>query len=229
MTDNIEALAVFDAHAGGYDDALRRRLIPPFDDFYGAAVEAVACRIHPRRRVLDLGAGTGLLSGFLAEAFPSASFVLLDGVPGMLDRARSRPGLADASLVVGDLRDPLPDGPFDAIVSALAIHHLSDEQKRDLYRRVYSSLSSGGVFVNAEQVLAPSDALEGRYTRWHRAGALAAEASVEEWDAAVQRMRVDRCATVEDQLAWLREAGFADPDAPYRAYRFAVLVARREG
>jgi tRNA (cmo5U34)-methyltransferase len=224
------APAVFEAHAGGYDDDLRRRLIPPFDDFYGAAVDALACRVHPRRRILDLGAGTGLLSGFVAQAHPDAELVLVDAAPAMLDRARERLAPvagASVTLRVADLRDPFPDGPFDAIVSALAIHHLDDAGKRDLYRRAHEALSPGGVFVNAEQVRAPSEQLEGRYVRWHRDASLALGASAEEWAAAAERMRVDRCATVEDQLAWLREAGFPDPDAPFRAYRFAVLAARR--
>jgi tRNA (cmo5U34)-methyltransferase len=234
MTDTrastTTAPAVFEAHAGGYDDELRRRLIPPFDEFYGAAVAALACRVHPRRRILDLGAGTGLLSGFVAEAHPDVELVLLDAAPAMLERARERLAAvagANVTLHVADLRDPFPDGGFDAIVSALAIHHLDDDGKRELYRRAHDALSPGGVFVNAEQVLAPSPQLEARYQRWHRDASLARGASVEEWEAAVERMRVDRCATVEAQLGWLREAGFADPDAPFRAYRFAVLAARR--
>ncbi len=233
MTDSsispTTAPAIFDAHAGGYDDDLRRRLIPSFDDFYGAGVAALACRVHPRDRVLDLGAGTGLLSGFVAQAFPAAELVLLDGAPAMLERARGRLAGASApvTLVVGDMADPLPEGRFDAIVSSLAIHHLDDEGKRDLFRRAYEALNPGGVFVNAEQVRAPSERLEGRYLRWHRDASLARGATEAEWEAAVERMRVDRCATVEDQLAWLSEAGFPDPDAPYRLYRLAVLVGRR--
>jgi hypothetical protein len=41
---------------------------------------------------------------------------------------------------LADLRDPFPDGPFDAVVSALAIHHLGDDDKRELFRRVKDCL-----------------------------------------------------------------------------------------
>ena len=49
----------------------------------------------------------------------------------------------------------------------------------------------------------------------------------EEWAAAIERMRHDRKATVEQQLGWLRQAGFADADCLFKDHSFAVLVARR--
>jgi tRNA (cmo5U34)-methyltransferase len=54
-------------------------------------------------------------------------------------------------------------------------------------------------------------------------------ASLVEWEGACERMRVDRLATVEDQLRWLRDAGFPDADCLYKDHRLAVLVARRAG
>src|SRR3954468_9002425 len=85
------AAAAFDAQAGDYD-APRRRLIPPFDAFYGTAVDALGLIPGGPKRVLDLGAGTGLLSAFVADAFPRAELTLLDGSAAMLDRARERLG-----------------------------------------------------------------------------------------------------------------------------------------
>ena len=130
-----DATALFAAHAATYD-AARGKLIPPFDRFYGAAIEALELAGEPMGRVLDLGAGTGMLSGMVAAAHPSAQLVLVDGAPAMLDRARERlRGHPRAAYVVADLRDALPPGPFDAVVSALAIHHLPDEDKRALLGR----------------------------------------------------------------------------------------------
>jgi tRNA (cmo5U34)-methyltransferase len=143
---------LFDAVAGSYDEG-RRRLVPCLDDFYGTAVELAVRRLGPRPRILDLGAGTGLLSQLLATARPDAEFVLVDAAPDMLAVAT---GNLRATLRVQDLRDPLPPGPFDAVVSALAIHHLTDDEKHDLYRRIVDVLVPAGVFVNAEQVAAPT-------------------------------------------------------------------------
>jgi tRNA (cmo5U34)-methyltransferase len=219
------AAAVFDRHAREYD-ALRRRLVPSFDAFYGAALEALSLAGRPLVRVLDLGAGTGLLAAMVVAAHPGARVTLLDGAPGMLEEARRRLG-DEAEYVVGDLGDEPPGGPWDAIVSALAIHHLDDAGKRALFARAFAALAPGGVLVDAEQVLGPTPALDAAYLERHRRAALALGASEGGWEAALARMEHDRCATVEDQLAWLRDAGFADVDAPWRDGRFAVLAGRR--
>jgi len=224
MTGN--APATFHAQAATYD-APRRRLIPPFDAFYGTAVEALELLGRAPERVLDLGAGTGLLTAHIAERYPDARFVLTDGAPAMLDLARERLG-ERVETVVAYLADPLPEGPFDAVVSALAIHHLADDAKQDLFRRIREALPPNGVFVNAEQVAAPTPCFGRRYAAWHETASAAAGATPEEWAGAVERMRHDRCADVESQLRWLREAGFDAADCLFKDHCFAVLVARRK-
>jgi tRNA (cmo5U34)-methyltransferase len=222
MTD---ITSVFDAQAREYD-AVRRRIIPPYDAFYGGAIEALALARRPVRRVLDLGAGTGLLSARVRAALPGAELTLLDGAPAMLDRARAALG-DGASYVEGDFTDPLPPGPWDAVVSCLAIHHLDDAGKQALMVRVHDALAPGGVFVNAEQVAGPTESMHRRYEEWHERASRALGATDEEWNAARERMAHDRCSPVGDQLRWMREAGFADADCLFKDHNFAVLAGRR--
>lgn len=215
----------FDAHAPAYD-ALRRRLVPVFDVFYATAIEGLSLASRPLRRVLDLGAGTGLLSELVRGAVPDAELTLLDGSPGMLAEAAGRLG-ACASYLEADLTHELPSGPWDAIVSALAIHHLGDAHKPRLFARVHGGLAPGGVFVNAEQVAGPTPRLDAAYADWHRGLSAELGTTPPEWAAAEQRMSFDHLASLESQLAWLREAGFADVDCLFKRYGFAVIVARR--
>ncbi|TAK62019.1 MAG: class I SAM-dependent methyltransferase, partial [Dehalococcoidia bacterium] len=79
----------FDSTASIYDRS-RRQLIPCFDDFYRAALELVPLGPDDAIDILDLGAGTGLMAAFLADAFPRARLTLVDVAAEMLDRARER-------------------------------------------------------------------------------------------------------------------------------------------
>jgi tRNA (cmo5U34)-methyltransferase len=222
------ASQAFSAHASEYT-ALRRRLVPQFDLFYGTAVRALGPLAEgPLKRVLDLGAGTGLLTAAVAETYPDARFELLDGSVEMLTEAQQRLGDRVAGVHVQDMATGLPDGPFDAVVSALAIHHLEDDDKRVLFGRVYDVLRPGGVFVNAEQVAGPTPKLADLYKETWARMCRELGASEAEVAAAQERRRHDRCADVESQLKWLRECGFTTADCIYKYWEDAVFVAVKE-
>lgn len=218
----------FAAAAPGYD-AARRALVPCFDALYGNALEVVADqRLRDGARVLDLGAGTGLFAAMVLARFPSASLRLVDLSEDMLAQAKRRFAGDDPTRVefaVLDMAEGDLGGPWDLVVSALAVHHLDAEAKRALFARVHAALAPGGLFVNAEQVLGPGEPAEARYRRLWDAQTGAAGASDADRERALERMRHDRCDTVEDQLRWLREAGFAEADCTFKAWRFAVLAA----
>ena len=201
--------------------------MPCFEQFYGAAAELPGARGGDVGRVLDLGAGTGLMSEAVLARHPGAELVLLDGSPEMLSRAGTR--LPASRRIVGDLRETLPEGPFDAVVSSLAIHHLEHPEQRDLYRRIPSVLRPGGVFVNAEHIVAPTAWLEQLSRRRWREAAAAAGATARELEDSEQRMGFNRCATIPQQLQWLDEAGLEDGDCFFKQFHFAVMAAWRPG
>jgi tRNA (cmo5U34)-methyltransferase len=213
----------------GYD-ALRRQLIPSFDLLYDSAVRAVAAVVPSKGRMLDLGAGTGLLSAAISARLPDIRLVLVDRSESMLDQARQRfDGGGRVEFRVARLTDPLPSGKFDAVVSGLAIHHLSHEEKRDLFARIRDVLVPGGVFVNVEQILAPFPDLEAVYDSCHEEHVLAAATPAHEWAAGRERMRYDICADLESQLEWLRQAGFDQVDCLAKDWRFATYAAWTSG
>jgi tRNA (cmo5U34)-methyltransferase len=104
------------------------------------------------RRVLELGTGSGVTSRRVLERHPHAHLTGVDSSEHMLAAA----DLPGADLRLQDLGDPLPEGPFDVVFSALAIHHLDAASKADLFARVAAVLAPGGRFVMAD-VVVPED------------------------------------------------------------------------
>lgn len=222
------ARAVFEAAASGYD-RLRRQLIPCFDGFYGAAVDLLRFDRGAPLRVLDLGAGTGLLAGMVVRRFPRAELTLLDGAEAMLEKARERLASEGARVhfVAGDYRTAPLGGPYDAIVSALSIHHLEDAEKRALYRAAAAALAPGGVFVNADNVCAEDPAAQVLHRAAWIEAIRATGISEAELEAALERTKVDVLAPLGAQLGWLREAGLERVGLFYAWHHFAVFAGSR--
>jgi tRNA (cmo5U34)-methyltransferase len=215
---------VFDATASTYD-ADRSRLIPGCDTFYRWAIDLIPAQA---RHILDLGAGSGLVTILVRNRFPAARIHLLDFSEPMLALARNRIG--DPDRITYEQADyvtaELPQG-LDAVVSSLSIHHLDDADKRAIFRKIYGALAPGGVFVNAEQVAGPTPALDERYRALWLQQVREADATEAQVEASLYRQQEDRGASMESQLAWMREAGFADADCWYKENRFAVMAGTR--
>ncbi|CAA7626991.1 SAM-dependent methyltransferase [Candidatus Terasakiella magnetica] len=216
--------SAFDRAARSYD-AGRRQLIPCFDDFYDAAIALVTETAPPAARILDLGAGTGLLSALVMDSLPQAQLTLTDLSEGMLERARER-FAACGERVVFRVMDHLAladEQSFDVVMSGLSIHHLDDDGKQALYAAATRALKPGGRFVNADQVLGDTPEMEARYwTLWHQA-VLASGLAADEIAAAIERQKLDRRTPLEPQLAWLRQAGLSQVECRYKNISFAVM------
>jgi tRNA (cmo5U34)-methyltransferase len=180
--------------------------------------EAALMEFLPRRigRFLDLGAGGGRLLRLVKAAHPFAQCVALDFSPTMLEVLRKdfgeEPGV---SILAHDLTNALPElGLFDAVVSSFAIHHLTHERKRSLYREVFTVLKPGGMFLNLEHVASPSEALHLGFLKATGNTPQAEDPSNKLLDFAVQ-------------LEWLREIGFSEVDCHWKWRELALLAGSK--
>jgi tRNA (cmo5U34)-methyltransferase len=181
--------------------AMVREEIPSYDDLQ-ARLAATTSAV-PARAILDLGSGTGVTAHRVLAEHPGAALVGIDGSDHMLAHARRL--VPDATFVVGDLDAPLPDGPFDLVVSAFAVHHLDAAGKRGLFARVAAVLAPGGRFALCDVVVP--------------AGDVARPVPLEEG--------VDQPSSVDDQLAWLAEVGL-QPTLIHARDDLAIIVGDRE-
>ena len=173
--------------------------IPGYDELQEAVVAATA-EVRATR-ALELGTGTGETALKVRAIHPEAGWVGIDASEPMLTRARER--LPGTDLRLQRLEDELPPGPFDLVVSALAVHHLDGAGKRDLFSRVARVLPPGGVFVLGDVVVPAAGQKGPIHIDWV----------------------MDKPDSVEDQLGWLRAAGF-DAEASSVRVDLAVFRAR---
>jgi SAM-dependent methyltransferase len=164
-------------------------------------------------RVLDLGCGDGRLTALVLEAYPDSTAVCVDMSEPMLEAAAARLGHDErVTFATHDLERPLPfDGPFDAIITSLAVHHVDDDRKRALYAEIAARLAPGGVFANLEIVASPTQAL---HDRWRD-------------EMGAHDDPADMLRDMASQLAWLDEAGLVNVDCIWKWRSLALLRGER--
>ncbi len=167
------------------------------------------------KRVLDLGTGDGRLLALVKLQNPSVQGVALDFSEPMLERAEKRfANDEQVSFVKHDFDLPLPRealGCFDAVVSSLAIHHLVDARKRQLYAEVFELLNPKGVFCNLEHVSSPTENVHLQFL------------SAIGWTPETEDPS-NKLLDFETQLQWLRQIGYVDVDC-YWKWREIALIA----
>jgi tRNA (cmo5U34)-methyltransferase len=223
MTDKVQAS--FDARAAVYD-LNRRNLIPHFDEYYRLGVDALAYQ-GDSPRVLDLGGGTGLSTAFLLERYPNARVTLLDFSDEMLAVARERfKDKPHVDFAVGDYRVFSPSGDFDIIISGLSIHHLAAGEKRALAAKIYGLLRPSGEFVNTDLVKCVDEHLEREMQQRLRAF-LRISVPEDEAQRFIKSQDIDIPAPLEEQLSYLRSAGFTVAECLYRYWIYGVFYGRK--
>ncbi|MFA0832976.1 MAG: trans-aconitate 2-methyltransferase [Methanobacterium formicicum] len=226
----------FNQGASSYDRQ-RKHVIPCLEDLYRITSDLATVN-NSQPKILDLGAGTGLLTSYLHERYPQGHFTLLDLSEEMLEVARARMNSAplnndsvnndsNFNYIVGNYLEHDFEGTFDIVVSSLSIHHLEHQDKKFLYQKIYQHLNSGGVFINADQVLGPHPANEKEYQRKWMEKIDVGSISESEKKIILDRMELDNPASLQDNLNWLEKIGFKDVDVYYKYYNFVVLYGKK--
>ncbi|MGV8077511.1 MAG: class I SAM-dependent methyltransferase [Methanosarcina sp.] len=216
----------FDDISKKYDEQ-RKKFIPCFDDFYGVSVSLTSVdKENPN--ILDVGAGTGLLSAFLMEKYPKASFTLIDLSEKMLDIAKDRfRSSPNVKYIIGDYSKYDFVEKYDMVVSALSIHHLEGEEKKRFYKKTYSMLKQNGIFINADLVYGETPFIENLNKTIWKQYIEGSGLPKEEILAGYERSKLDKESKLDQQIDWLKEVGFCDVSCIYKFYHFAVMFGRK--
>jgi ubiquinone/menaquinone biosynthesis C-methylase UbiE len=190
-------------------------------------------------KILDLGCGDGVLGRALLAEYTSVHVVFADFSDPMIEATRKQVGGSQrATIIKADfstkdwMKAVQIDKPFDVIVSGLAIHHVSDSRKKELYGEIYGLLSEGGILLNLDRVASATPAgtaifhrfFVDHLVRFHK------EKTREEVEKNYyQRLdkEEDILTLVDTQCQWLRDIGFQDVDCFFKIFDVALFGGRK--
>lgn len=227
MTGGTTPEEFYDRLSPRYGQAILR-CVPRYREMLWAILRYLPDELGPRR-VLDLGVGSGNLARVVLERFPEAHLTGVDVSNEMLALAREALPPDRVDLVRRDFRDlDFAAASFDLVVSSISIHHVADDDKRNLFRSVHRLLRPGGVLAYSDQFRGATEEIYAKHVERWREESFALGAAEDEWRTWMDHQDAhDHHAPLVAQIDWLREAGFAEIDCPWRYLLWTVLVARR--
>lgn len=213
----------FNNEAESFDTRVQKN-IPCYNEMITALVNAIPDNKEDPK-ILDLGCGTGNITGKVLERFPKARVTCLDLSENMIEIAKNK--LSDyetIEYVVDDFTQMQIDTEYDAVISSLALHHIaSDEEKEAMYGDIHDALKIGGVFYNADVIKASNKYNEQLYNR------IALEEMKENGvtDEEILEHKSKRDAndipiTLHKHIKMLENTGFQEIDVIWKHYSNAV-------
>ena len=148
------------------------------------------------KRILDLGAGTGLELIHLFEVFPDASVTVVDISENMLNELSKRNFANRVTTVCGDFFEVDFGNNYDAVISTSALHHFKPEEKVILYKKIFDCLKDNGQFINCDKIsLSQEDQEHCMYELEH---------NIDNYK------HIDTPLTVDNEMSILKQVGFID-------------------
>lgn len=185
------------------------------------------------KKIIDLGCGNGFLAEILLKSYPESTAVLLDHSEPMVEAARKH--MKDyrnrCEIIHGDfsnfILEHVKPQSIDCIISGFAIHHLTNEKKKELYKEIYNILTDGGIFINVEHTASATPKIEELYDELfidHLAGhnhRNREDVSAEYYSRPDKEDNI--LERVDIQVNWLREFGFNHADCYFKWMELAVF------
>lgn len=219
-----EVLDAFNKASDDYDK-YRKQVIPNMEIYYNTVVKLTQKYDNPK--ILDLGAGTGILTEYLYTQHPHSDYTLIDLSTEMLNIAKEKFKDDDFKYIISNYLTYDFKEKYDVIVSSLSIHHLTDEEKKFLYKRIYDILLPGGIFINADQVRGATDYTEEIYKQQDEEYLKKQNIPEKEKNILRERRKLDKEAKLSDTIVWYNNIGFKNVDVYYKYYRYFVIAGEK--
>ena len=205
------------------------KTVPRYGEMIQTVVNMIPFPKDSAISIMDVGTGTGNLAYLLKSAFSNSKLVCLDLAENMLDEARKKlKRFSGVEYVLADASAYKFDRKYDVIASSLTLHHLdNDRLKHDFHNKAFKALNGGGMFINADLVIAPEEKMQDvNMSVWQ---SFILKSSTPEYveDRHRRYLSEDRPAVLLSELNSLKKAGFKYVDIFWKYYNFAVYGGKK--
>lgn len=213
----------FDSDIVDYD-ACCSKVVPMNDEIHNIIVDSIPFDRKSKLKILDLGVGTGLGALKILNEFPNSQLTGIDFSSKMISRARERLRIFGnrVKLIEADFNKINLPEKYDVIVSAIAIHNSNEIHQKNLMREIFSHLNNNGCFLNGDFAKTKSKFLNKKldefYKEYLKNNLRGEELKV--WSH--HAFNEDKPIALEDQLLWMKEAGFREIECIWRFQNLAV-------
>jgi len=207
-------------------DALITRYIPPYAEMFEMLFLFLTLDQSKPIRILDMGCGSGNLSFAAAKLYPHCTLTMVDLSTDMLKLAEAKLQDKKPTMLNQNFLDlNFPEGSFDLVMGSYSLHHLTDAEKAEVYKRIFTWLAPGGNFRCADGVYTlPMDSgpakVAERWAEWCRSVGTTDE-EIQLW--VDHEKQYDHYTSLRQHIAWLESAGFIDNDCFWKKYLGAVF------
>jgi ubiquinone/menaquinone biosynthesis C-methylase UbiE len=171
--------------------------------------------------LLDLGCGTGLELETIFNRFPKLNVTGVDMTPAMLEYLKKKYYNKDIVLKQGNyLTLDLGFQEYDAVISFQTLHHLTHEEKKKIYKKIYDACKPGGCYIECDYMVLTQEEEDILYRENQKLRA--------EQDINIDEIcHFDTPCTVENQLQFLKNAGFLEVNMVWRQENTTMIVGRK--
>ncbi len=173
------------------------------------------------RTLLDLGCGTGLELDFIFSRLPNISVTGIDLTEAMLKKLSEKHPDKVLKLICGDYFEvDFERESFDCAVSFQTMHHFSHGKKKELYKKILSSLKNDGLYIECDYMVEFQQEEDYWFSENLR---LRKEQGIDEGEF----FHYDTPCTIENQIKILKQAGFITVEQVFRIENTTILIARK--
>jgi len=198
----------FDAFSENYTDDMIG-CVPHYVKLLSCFTKGLSKKFNPEN-ILDLGCGNGNVTHLLSHSFKDARFTLLDASQEMLGLCEKRFENLNATYIESYFNDfEFNKNQYDMIVAGFSLDHCDSTEKKELFQKIYKSLTKGGVFSCADLMIGKNNPEHLTLVQEWKQLVNTNFPDGEKWKWLMEHYdEFDKPDNYDDQTAWLQNVGF---------------------